>query len=122
MYTNDEGRSITLKLVVAPSVAHGILDVSKIGDYDITIVAKSESGEAAGFGYIEPAIAEQIALEHSGTVLVTRMLEESHGHLLCVTDNEWSARGVRRDAKIAARCACPVDRAHIQQCQVSVIA
>lgn len=107
-YTNDDGRSIRLKLKVGSSVAQGILDEGALGQYDITIIARTTDDDAIGLGYIDPAVAEKVALEHTGTVLVTRALEESHGHLLCVTDDEASIRAVRRDAEIAARCLCPV--------------
>ena len=107
-YTNNEGRSISLKLHVAPTVAEGILNECHQGNYDLTIIAKSDDDDGVGPGYIDPDTADRIALEHDGTVLVTRALEESHGHLLCVTDEETSIRAARRDAVIAARCMCPV--------------
>ena len=108
VYTNDSGRSITLKLIVAPSIAIGILDEAEAGGYDITIVAKSDSEEGSGLGFITPDVALTIAIEHTGTVLVARLLEESHGHLVCVTDAPESIIAARRDAVIAARCACPI--------------
>lgn len=108
VFDNGHGRAITLKLLVAPSVAHGILAEADQGNYDITIVAKSDINEPHGLGYIEPDVADRIALEHNGTVLVTKMLEESHGHLLCVTDDEGSILAAKKDAQIASRCACPV--------------
>lgn len=107
-YTNDEGRHITLKLRVGRSVARGILEECAEGNYDITIVAKANESEPTGLGYITPEDADRVALEHTGTVLVTKMLEENHGHLLCVTDDEGSIRAARQDAVIAARCMCPV--------------
>ena len=107
-YTNDEGRSIKLKLKVGKSVAQGILDECATHDYDITIIAKSDEYEAIGLGFIDPDVAIKVALEHTGTVLVTRSIEESHGHLVCVTDDETSVRAARRDAVIASRCLCPV--------------
>lgn len=108
VYKSDSGRSITLKLMVSPSVAHGILDQCDLGNYDITIVAKSEKSDGAGLGFIDPDVAETVAIEHTGTVLVARSLEESHGHLVCVADSEESVTAARRDAQIASRCACPV--------------
>ncbi|MFV0368126.1 MAG: universal stress protein, partial [Hyphomicrobiaceae bacterium] len=107
-FSSKEGRSISLKLHVAATVAEGILDECERGNYDLTIVAKSEDRDATGPGHIHPDTADRVALEHSGTVLVTRALEESHGHLVCVTDEETSIRAARRDAEIAARCMCPV--------------
>ena len=104
IYSTDSGRTITLKLMVAPSVVHGILDESDLGDYDITIIARADSHDGAGLGFIDPSMAEDIALEHSGTVLIAHELEESHGHLVCVTDSDASIAAARRDAEIASRC------------------
>lgn len=108
VYVGEDGRCITLKLMVADTVEHGILDECELGEYNITIIAKPDSNEPAGLGYIEAEVADSIALKHSGTVLVTRALEESHGHLLCVTDDEGSIEGALKDAEIAARCMCPI--------------
>lgn len=108
IYSTDSGRTITLKLMVAPSVVHGILDESDLGEYDITIIARADSHDGTGLGFIDPQMAEDIALEHSGTVLIAHELEESHGHLVCVKDNDLSIEAARRDAEIASRCACPV--------------
>ncbi len=108
IYSTESGRTITLKLMVAPSVTHGILDESDMGDYDITIIARADSHDASGLGFISPQMAEDIALEHSGTVLIVHELEESHGHLVCVSESNESIDAARRDAVIASRCACPV--------------
>lgn len=109
VYHSDDGRSICLKLMVSPSVVRGILDECEQGGYDITIVPKSDARtERSGLGFIEPSVAETVATEYEGTVLVARELEQSHGHLVCVTDNDESIQAARRDAEIAGRCACPV--------------
>ena len=108
IYSTDSGRTITLKLMVAPSIVHGILDESDLGEYDITIIARADSHDGTGLGFIDPRMAEDIALEHSGTVLIAHELEESHGHLVCVKDDQLSIEAARRDAEIASRCACPV--------------
>ena len=108
VYTGADGRSITLKLMVSPSISLAILDECEVGRYDIVIVAKPDGTTSPGPGAVEPDIAETVAIEHNGTVLVARSLEESHGHLVCVTNAEESVRAARRDARIAARCACPV--------------
>ena len=109
VYTSDAGQSIRLKLMVSPTVERGILDECEMGGYDIVIVAsRSEQDDGAGPGSITADVAESIAIEHRGTVLVTRDIEESHGHLVCVTNNEASIAAAERDAQIASRCACPV--------------
>ncbi len=107
-YHSDEGRHITLKLLVSPTVERGVLDQCEMETYDIVIVAMSDDAEGWGPGQIGRVAAETVAVEHHGTVLVARELEESHGHLVCVWDNEQSIMAARRDAEIASRCACPV--------------
>lgn len=108
-YRDDDGREVTLKLLVSPSVAHGILDQCEIENYDIVILAVSDDAEEGGIlGQIDTSVAEVVATEHRGTVLVARELEESHGHLVCVWNNEQSIQAARRDAEIASRCACPI--------------
>lgn len=108
VYKSDSGRSITLKLMVSPSVAHGILDESDAGLYDLTVLAKPDDPDAIFPGYIDDKIAHTVAIEHRGTVLVTKSIEESHGHLVCVSNNDVSINAARRDAEIATRCQCPV--------------
>ena len=109
VYSSPAGRSVVLRLLVAQSVAHGVLDECELGQYDICIVGwPPASGAESGVGYITQDIAERIAREHKGTVLVSRFLEESHGHLVCVSDFEGSILAARKDAEIAARCMCPI--------------
>ena len=127
VYHSDEGRHITLKLLVSPSVARGILDQCELESYDLVIIAVSDDTGGGGPGRIERATAETVAVEHHGTVLVARELEESHGHLLCVWDNEQSIMAAKRDAEIASRCACPVylysvasDESEVAQAEAAV--
>ena len=108
VYSCPTGRSIVLRLLVAPSVPFGILDEAKLGEFDLVMISKNESEEESGPGHITPAIADRVAREHVGSVLVTRALEESHGHLVCVSEHKGSILSARKDAEIAARCACPV--------------
>ena len=109
VYSSPSGRSVVLRLLVAQSVATGVLDECELGQYDICIVGWPPASSAeSGVGYITQDIAERIAREHKGTVLVSRFLEESHGHLVCVSDFEGSIIAARKDAEVAARCMCPI--------------
>jgi nucleotide-binding universal stress UspA family protein len=127
VYQNDAGRSITLKLMVSPSVAHGILDESDMGQYDLTVLAKPENPEDLLPSDIDDKIAETVAVEHPGTVLVAKSIEENHGHLVCVTNDDLSIDAARRDARIASRCACPVylfavaaDQSELKEAELAV--
>ncbi|MBU2583451.1 MAG: universal stress protein [Alphaproteobacteria bacterium] len=109
VYSSPSGRSIVLRLLVAKSVADGVLDECELGQYNLCIVGwPPATGGASGVGYITQEVANRIAREHSGTVLVSRFLEESHGHLVCVSNHEGSILSARMDAEVAARCACPI--------------
>lgn len=109
VYSSPSGRSVVLRLLVAKSVADGVLDECELGQYNLCVVGwPPASGNASGVGYITQEIAGRIAGEHTGTVLVSRFLEESHGHLVCVSNSDGSILGARKDAEIAARCACPI--------------
>ncbi|PHS27615.1 MAG: hypothetical protein COA85_05110 [Robiginitomaculum sp.] len=109
VYMNDEGASISLKLLVSPSVDRGILDECEIGGYDITIISMTETAEAKEHaGYISPSTTYMVATQHRGTVLVARELEEDHGHFMCVDFSEKAIQAAVKDARIAARCHCPV--------------
>lgn len=107
-YTSDEGRKITLKLMVSPAVDLGILDECQIGDYDITIVSGSEDPDLKEDERFGVSTAKTVATEAKGTVLFARELEENHGHLMCVQNSQASLDAVRKDALIASRCFCPI--------------
>jgi nucleotide-binding universal stress UspA family protein len=109
VYRNDEDASISLKLLVSPSVDRGILDECEVGGYDIAIISMSETAEAKEHaGYISPATTFTVATQHRGTVLVARELEEDHGHFMCVDFSDKAIQAAVKDAQIAARCHCPV--------------
>ncbi|MEL6205907.1 MAG: universal stress protein [Pseudomonadota bacterium] len=107
LYRGPDGRQVVFRLLVSPSVARGVLDQCDVDQPDIVILAPSETSGLGG-GRIDLQAAEIVAVEHTGSVLVARELEESHGHLICVWKNEQSIEAARRDAEIAARCDCPV--------------
>lgn len=107
-YTCDEGRKITLKLMVSPAVDLGILDECQMGDYDITIVSGTEDPSMDEDSRFGQSVAQTVATEAKGTVLFARELEENHGHLVCVQNSDSSMAAVRKDALIASRCFCPI--------------
>ncbi|MGV6801515.1 MAG: universal stress protein [bacterium] len=109
VYTSDTGAQITLKLMVSPSVARGILDECELNPYDITIIAMTGRGDNAGVhGSINWRVTRTVVTEHHGAVLVAREIEENHGHLICVTMDDKSIAAAQKDAVMASRCNCPV--------------
>ncbi|MCP5397117.1 MAG: universal stress protein [Sphingomonadaceae bacterium] len=107
VYTNDDGAMITLKLMVSPSVAAGILDECEINPYDIVIIAMGGEEGQNFAGKINWSVTRTVALESSQTVLLAREIEENHGHLICIR-SENSIAAARKDAVLANRCNCPI--------------
>ncbi len=108
-YLSSEGKRITMKLMVSPTVTGGILDQCEVGQYNVTILGASEKWRSRSVaGFLESSVAETVANEAPGSVLVARELEENHGHLICVDDSEKALQTARQDALLASRCACPI--------------
>lgn len=108
VYTSQTGAQIILKLMVSPTIARGILDECELNPYDITIIAMQDSDEKRARGSINWSVTRTVVTEHRGAVLLAREIEENHGHLICVTDDEKSILAAQKDAVMASRCNCPV--------------
>ncbi|NNC36446.1 MAG: universal stress protein [Acidimicrobiales bacterium] len=106
-YTHPDGNHIALKQMVSPNVASGILDELDLNRYDLTIIAMSGPGTKNVAGKINWSVTKSVIMEHHGTVLLAREIEENHGHLICVSD-EKSIEAAKKDAILASRCDCPV--------------
>ncbi len=102
------GQHIALIVRISSSVLAGILDEAHEESYDIVIVSASDD-EMTGLGAIDNYTAISVATEHNGTVILSRGLEEGHGHLVCITSDPASIKMALQDAEIATRCGCPIE-------------
>lgn len=102
-YRSETGKSIVLKLKVAPSVAAGILDQYELGPYNLIIIGAS--GKSGGIAKVlwDPAIAEKVAMHAPCSVLVARDLRRGHGHLVCTDGSEQALAMVRKSARMVHR-------------------
>lgn len=108
-YTAKSGKMVVLKLKVASDVATGVLEQWELGEYDLIIIGASSRWTKRGItGFFDPAVAEKIAIHAPCSVLVTRDLEEGHGHLVCTDGSEAATEAVKKDAWIASHCDCPI--------------
>jgi len=107
-YVNTKGKMVVLKLKVAANIATGILEQWELGPYDIIILGEPSHWKGMAMSFWDPAVAEKVAIHAPCTVLVARNLEEGHGHLICTDGSERSLEMVRRDARLASRCDCPI--------------
>lgn len=104
--SNRTGQHIRLIVRVADDIVKGVVDEAHFYDYKIVIVSASK--DEVEDGHIDLETATKIAMEHDGTVLLARELEEGHGHLVCVADNDSSREMALKDARFADRCGCPL--------------
>jgi nucleotide-binding universal stress UspA family protein len=108
-YRSEEGKRVVLKIKVAPDVATGIIDQTKIKDYDLVIVGAADSWRDSDMtGFWDSSMIEKVAKEAPCSVLVARDLEVGHGHLICTNGSDAATNVVRADAVLASRCQCPV--------------
>ncbi len=105
-YTNQDGQSIALKLMVSPTIASGILDEEDLNDYNLTIIAMSGDSDKAS-GKINWGVTRTVVTEHRGTIIVARDIKKAEGHLICVSDDK-SIEAAKKDAILASRSGCKV--------------
>lgn len=109
VFRSDTGKEVVLKLKVASDIATGILDQTKIRDYDLIILGSAYTWrDSAMGGQWSAAVIEKVVKEAPCSVLVARDLEVGHGHLICTNGSERATDVVRADAVLANRCQCPV--------------
>ena len=102
-YRSETGKSIVLKLKVAPSVAAGILDQYELGPYNLIILGASGKSGGIAKALWDPAIAEKVAMHAPCSVLAARDLRRGHGHLICTDGSEQALAAARKSARLVHR-------------------
>ena len=102
-YRHSSGKSIVLKLKVAPSVAAGILDQYELGPYNLIIIGGSGRWGGKAISLWDPAVAEKIAVHARCSVMVTRELQGGKGHLLCTDGSDRAMEMIRKSAGFVKR-------------------
>jgi nucleotide-binding universal stress UspA family protein len=109
IYTSSNGKTVTLKLEVAPDIVGGILEEAEGGGYDLLIIGASERWQTGIIKTIwDPAVAQKVVARAPCSVIVARELEQGRGHLICTDGTENAIDIARKDAILASRCACPI--------------
>jgi nucleotide-binding universal stress UspA family protein len=106
-YRHPGGRSIVLKLKVAPDVASGILDQYELGPYNLIIMGGGSSGRSRLSAVVAPSTTEKVTLHAPCSVFVARDLVAGNGHLVCVDGSPQSIEAAKEEAIIAARFPDP---------------
>lgn len=109
VYTSSSGKTVTLKLEVAPDIVGGILEEAEGGEYDLLIIGASERWQTGIIKTIwDPAVAQKVVANAPCSVIVARELEQGRGHLICTDGTENAIEIARKDALLASRCDCPI--------------
>jgi len=106
-YRAPSGKSIVLKLKIAPDVSSGILDQYELGPYNLIIMGppKRWRGEIAALR--EPSSVQKVAMLAPSSVLTVRGPLTGGGFLLCSDGSAQSAGALRRGAVLAYCCGEP---------------
>jgi nucleotide-binding universal stress UspA family protein len=106
-YRHQSGRTIVLKLKVAPDVASGILNQYELGPYNLIILGSTKQGRSRIRATLSPSISESVAYHAPCSVLLVRELVAGNGHLICVDGSDFSKDVARQEAMIALRFSDP---------------
>jgi nucleotide-binding universal stress UspA family protein len=106
-YRAPSGKSIVLKLKIAPDVSSGILDQYELGPYNLIIMGppKRWRGELAALR--DPSSVQKVAMLAPSSVLTVRGPLTGGGFLLCTDGSARSAGAMRRGAVVAHCCGEP---------------
>ena len=106
-YTSQAtGQTLTLIVRDGKNLVSAILDEAHFYAFDFLILSSTK--EDGPENYIDGNTAISIAIEHDGTVILVREMEEGHGHFVYLHPSDSAIELAVRDAEIAARCGCPV--------------
>ncbi|MBT6094111.1 MAG: universal stress protein [Rhodospirillaceae bacterium] len=106
-YRHASGRTIVLKLKVAPDAASGILDQYELGPYNMIIMGSAKQGRGRVRATLSPSVSEKVAYHAPCSVLLVRDLVAGQGHLVGVDGSDFSKEIARQEAILAARFPDP---------------
>lgn len=106
-YRHPSGRTIVLKLKVAPDAASGILDQYELGPYNLIILGSAKQGRSRLRATLTPSVSEKVAYHAPCSVLLVRSLVAGNGHLVCVDGSDFSKDVAMQEAMLATRFPDP---------------
>lgn len=107
-YRHETGKSIVLKLKVAPDAASGILDQYELGPYNLMILGEPSRWQGEIKSFWNAGLVQKVAMLSPCSVMVARPRKNGKGHLICTDGSEQSLEAVRRDAVLAQHCKMPI--------------
>lgn len=107
-YRHESGKSIVLKLKVAPDAASGILDQYELGPYNLMILGRPSRWQGEFSSFLNAGLVQKVAMLSPCSVMVARPRRNGRGHFICTDGSEQSLEAVRRDAVLAHHCKKPI--------------
>jgi len=107
-YRHESGKSIVLKLKVAPDAASGILDQYELGPYNLMILGEPSRWQGEISSFWNAGVAQKVAMLSPCSVMIARPRNNGKGHLICTDGSEQSLEAARRDAVLAKHCGMPI--------------
>jgi nucleotide-binding universal stress UspA family protein len=108
-YHNEtDGRSVVLKLKIAPDVANGILDQYELGPYNLIIIGDAAKWHSEWRTFFGSGITQTVANTAPCSVLVPRGSTDRKGYLIHTDGKARSLQAVRRAAVLATVTGEPV--------------
>jgi nucleotide-binding universal stress UspA family protein len=101
-YQSPEGRSVVLKLKIAPDVSSGILDQYELGPYNLIIMGEPSRWRNELQSFFDAGPVQNVTTLAPCSVLVARTASlEKSGYLICTDGTSRSMQAVRRSAVLA---------------------
>jgi nucleotide-binding universal stress UspA family protein len=108
-YRSSSGKSIVLKLKIAPDVSSGILDQYELGPYNLIIMGPPKRWRGEFRAWRDPSSVQKVAMLAPSSVMTVRGPLNGKGFLLCADGSVPTAGALVRGAVLAHSCGEPVE-------------
>ncbi len=100
-YVSETGRSVVLKLKIAPDVANGILDQYELGPYNLIILGEPLKWKSEFQAFFGGGVVQTVTTVAPSSVMVARDPGTKEGFLICTDGTSRSMQAVRRASVLA---------------------
>ena len=107
-YRHENGKSIVLRLKMAPDAASGILDQYELGPYNLVILGAPSRWQGELRSFWDAGVVQKVAMLAPCSVLVAREWREGKGYLVCTDGSAHALDAARRAAVLARHTRIPV--------------
>ena len=108
-YRAPSGRSVVLKLKIAPDISSGILDQYELGPYNLIIMGPPKRWRGEFAALREPSSVQKVAMLAPSSTLTVRGPLTGGGFLICTDGSKQSADALKRGAVLAHSCGEPAN-------------